>query len=75
VLDLGCGLGGYSKVLAERGFHVSAFDVVREYVERACALGVPAELYPLRPLYRMLDRFGAANPHYYFRLRGRAPAV
>ena len=35
VLDLGCGLGGYSKVLAERGFEVRAFDVVPEYVERA----------------------------------------
>jgi SAM-dependent methyltransferase len=45
VLDLGCGLGGYSKVLAERGFDVRAFDVVREYVERARQLGVAAELY------------------------------
>ena len=45
VLDLGCGLGGYSKVLAERGFDVRAFDVVPEYVERARELGVPAELY------------------------------
>ena len=45
VLDLGCGLGGYSKVLAERGFEVRSFDVVPEYVERARELGVPAELY------------------------------
>jgi SAM-dependent methyltransferase len=45
VLDLGCGLGGYSKVLAERGFEVRSFDVVPEYVERARQLGVPAELY------------------------------
>ena len=181
VLDLGCGLGGYSKVLAERGFEVRAFDVMPEYVERARALGVQAELYdgerlpladdsvdtailleviehledparllaearrvardgvlvstpnctqsfgrvpiefshmldvdhrqffteaslralldevfgssqveqvapidrnlaglvlprPLRPLYRLLDRFGATNPSYFFRLRGRAPA-
>jgi SAM-dependent methyltransferase len=181
VLDLGCGLGGYSKVLGDRGLDVRAFDVVPEYVERARELGVRAELYdgerlpladdsvdtailleviehleeparvlaearrvarrnvlvstpnctqsfgrvpiefshmldvdhrqfftvdsltellngvfgsceveqvapidrnlaglvlprPLRPLYRMLDRFGAAKPHYFFRLRGRAPA-
>ena len=45
VLDLGCGLGGYSKVLAERGFGVVALDVVPEYVERARSLGVAAELY------------------------------
>jgi SAM-dependent methyltransferase len=45
VLDLGCGLGGYSKVLSERGFDVRAFDVVAEYVERARRLGVAAELY------------------------------
>jgi SAM-dependent methyltransferase len=45
VLDLGCGLGGYSKVLGERGFTMRAFDVVPEYVERARQLGVPAELY------------------------------
>ena len=181
VLDLGCGLGGYSKVLAERGFEVRAFDVMPEYVERARALGVQAELYdgerlpladdsvdtailleviehledparllaearrvardgvlvstpnctqsfgrvpiefshmldvdhrqfftedslralldevfgssqveqvapidrnlaglvlprPLRPLYRLLDRFGATKPTYFFRLRARAPA-
>ena len=45
VVDLGCGLGGYSKVLGERGFEISAFDVVPEYVERARSLGVAAELY------------------------------
>ena len=45
VLDLGCGLGGYSKVLADRGFDVVAFDVVPEYVERARSIGVNAELY------------------------------
>lgn len=45
VVDLGCGLGGYSRVLAERGFTVSAFDVQPEYVERARALGVRAEHY------------------------------
>ena len=45
VLDLGCGLGGYSKALGGRGFELAAFDVVPEYVERARLLGVPAELY------------------------------
>jgi SAM-dependent methyltransferase len=45
VLDLGCGLGGYSKRLAERGFDVLAFDVAPEYVERARALGVDARQY------------------------------
>jgi SAM-dependent methyltransferase len=30
---------------------------------------------PLRPLYRMLDRFGAAKPRYFFRLRAQAPAA
>ena len=181
VVDLGCGLGGYSKVLAERGFEVRGFDVVPEYVERARELGVRAEVYdgerlpledgsvdtvflleviehleeparllaearrvargsvlvttpnctqdfgrvpvefshmldvdhkqffteasltallegvfgsceveqsspidrnlaglvlprPLRPLYRALDRFGMVKPHYFTRLRARAPA-
>ena len=45
LVDLGCGLGGYSKVLADRGFDVRGFDVVPEYVERARELGVRAELY------------------------------
>jgi SAM-dependent methyltransferase len=44
-VDLGCGLGGYSKVLGERGLDVRGFDVVPEYVERARELGVNAELY------------------------------
>ena len=35
VLDLGCGLGGYSLALAERGREVRALDVSEEYVERA----------------------------------------
>jgi SAM-dependent methyltransferase len=181
VLDLGCGLGGYTKALGERGFDVRGLDVVPEYVERARELGVRADVYdgerlpladgsvdttilleviehledaapllaearrvsrrnvllstpnctqsfgrvpvefshmldvdhrqfftvgslsalldevfgscvveqvapidrnlagivlprPLRPLYRMLDRFGAAKPRYFFRLRAQAPA-
>jgi SAM-dependent methyltransferase len=45
VVDLGCGLGGYGKVLADRGFEVRAFDVVPEYVERARELGVRADVY------------------------------
>ena len=45
VLDLGCGLGGYSRALAERGFELRGLDVVPEYVERARSIGVDAELY------------------------------
>lgn len=45
VLDLGCGLGGYSKALAERGFEVVALDVNPDYVERARSLGVKADTY------------------------------
>jgi SAM-dependent methyltransferase len=45
VLDLGCGLGGYSRALAERGFDCRALDVSDEYVEAARALGVRAERY------------------------------
>lgn len=45
VLDLGCGLGGYSVALAERGREVRALDVSEEYVERARGLGVAAETY------------------------------
>jgi SAM-dependent methyltransferase len=45
LLDLGCGLGGYAKRLAERGFEVIAYDVAPEYVERARALGVDARQY------------------------------
>jgi 2-polyprenyl-3-methyl-5-hydroxy-6-metoxy-1,4-benzoquinol methylase len=45
VLDLGCGLGGYSRALAERGLGVRALDVMPEYVERARSIGVDAELY------------------------------
>ena len=45
LLDLGCGIGGYSRALADRGFRVQALDVVGEYVERARSLGVPADVY------------------------------
>jgi 2-polyprenyl-3-methyl-5-hydroxy-6-metoxy-1,4-benzoquinol methylase len=45
VLDLGCGLGGYSRALAERGFDVRALDVAPDYVERARSIGVDAEVY------------------------------
>jgi SAM-dependent methyltransferase len=45
VLDLGCGLGGYSLELAKRGFAVRGLDVSEEYVERARALGVDADTY------------------------------
>ena len=45
VLDLGCGLGGYSKALADGGLEVQALDVVPEYVERARSIGVDAQVY------------------------------
>jgi 2-polyprenyl-3-methyl-5-hydroxy-6-metoxy-1,4-benzoquinol methylase len=45
VLDLGCGLGGYSRALSERGHDCYALDVVAEYVETARELGVRADLY------------------------------
>ena len=45
VLDLGCGLGGYTKALADRGLEARGIDVSPEYVERARSLGVEADLY------------------------------
>jgi SAM-dependent methyltransferase len=50
VLDLGCGLGGYTKALAERGLEARGIDVSPEYVERARELGVEADLYDGRRL-------------------------
>lgn len=45
VLDLGCGLGGYSRALGERGHDCYALDVVDDYVETARAIGVRADRY------------------------------
>jgi SAM-dependent methyltransferase len=45
VLDLGGGLGGYSRALTERGFESLALDVNEEYVKVAQSIGVQAELY------------------------------
>ena len=45
VLDLGCGLGGYSAALGERGFDCYGLDVVEEYVEAARGIGVRADHY------------------------------
>jgi SAM-dependent methyltransferase len=45
VLDLGCGLGGYSHALGERGFDCYGLDVVEDYVEAARGIGVRAERY------------------------------
>jgi ubiquinone/menaquinone biosynthesis C-methylase UbiE len=42
LLDLGCGLGGYSKVLMGHGHKVTALDVNEKYVEIAKELGVDA---------------------------------
>jgi SAM-dependent methyltransferase len=45
ILDLGCGLGGYSHALSKRGFDCLALDVNEDYVEAAREIGVPAEVY------------------------------
>jgi SAM-dependent methyltransferase len=45
VLDLGCGLGGYSRAFGERGFDCYGLDVVEEYVETARGIGVRADRY------------------------------
>lgn len=45
VLDLGCGLGGYSVALGARGHLCSALDIQPRYVARARALGVDARVF------------------------------
>ena len=45
LLDLGCGVGGYSRVLANEGFDVQALDVNPAYVAIARGLGVDARQY------------------------------
>jgi SAM-dependent methyltransferase len=45
LLDLGCGTGGYARVLGERGHDVLALDVNPDYVRVARELGVRAEVY------------------------------
>jgi SAM-dependent methyltransferase len=50
ILDLGCGLGGYSHALGERGFEPYGLDVVDEYVAAARELGVRADRYDGRRL-------------------------
>ena len=45
LLDLGCGVGGYSKTLMDAGFQVQALDVNPRYVEIAKKLKVHARKY------------------------------
>lgn len=45
VLDLGCGLGGYSHALGKRGFDCYGLDVIEDYVETARGIGVHADHY------------------------------
>jgi SAM-dependent methyltransferase len=45
LLDLGCGLGGYSRALADRGFDHYALDVNDEYIDAARSIGVRADRY------------------------------
>jgi SAM-dependent methyltransferase len=44
LLDLGCGLGGYSRVLANRGRKVIAVDTNAGYVAVAASLGLDARV-------------------------------
>jgi SAM-dependent methyltransferase len=45
LLDLGCGLGGYAKLLGEQGHAVRALDVTPAYVNVARGIGVDAATY------------------------------
>jgi SAM-dependent methyltransferase len=45
LLDLGCGLGGYARLLGQQGHVVKALDVNPDYVRAARDLGVDAETY------------------------------
>ena len=45
LLDLGCGVGGYSRYLMDAGYEVVALDVNAAYTERARRLGVDARSY------------------------------
>lgn len=45
LLDLGCGVGGYAKLLGDRGRTVIAIDVNDEYVAIARGIGVDARVF------------------------------
>ena len=45
LLDLGCGAGGYSRVLMDNGYAVQALDINAAYVDKARALGVDARRF------------------------------
>lgn len=45
LLDLGCGVGGYSRLLGDRGRTVVALDVNPEYVAIARGIGVDARAF------------------------------
>ena len=45
LLDLGCGVGGYSRMLMDKGFEVIALDVNEQYVSIARSIGVDARVY------------------------------
>jgi len=45
LLDLGCGPGGYAKLLGDRGRKVVALDINEKYVAKAKQLGVDASLF------------------------------
>jgi hypothetical protein len=57
--------------LLERVFGSCEVEQVSPIDRNLAGLVLPR---PLRPLYRLLDRLGAAKPRYFTRLRARAPA-